>query len=75
MIVWSIWNQRNRVRLQQPSWALHLISRASKDQLAEFLVLQSPPKPTQIHYRVHWKTTTSWFCQNQLRWVCVSRGK
>ena len=54
MTVWSIWNQCNQVRLQQPSWSLHLTPQVSKDRLEEFQAVQLPPKPPPIFLRVRW---------------------
>ncbi|KAL0017052.1 hypothetical protein SO802_004121 [Lithocarpus litseifolius] len=38
--VWSIWNQRNRVRLNQPADAIHQIAYLSKKWLAEYQARQ-----------------------------------
>lgn len=55
MTVWSIWNQRNQVRLHPPSSPLHLLAQASKDRLAKFIAMQPPPKLPQILPRVRWR--------------------
>jgi len=41
--VWSIWNQRNRVQLNQPADALHQITHLSKAWLADFHARQVVP--------------------------------
>lgn len=33
MLAWSIWNQRNKVRCQEPNCSLHLLAQIAKDLL------------------------------------------
>ncbi|KAK9983964.1 hypothetical protein SO802_033489 [Lithocarpus litseifolius] len=47
--VWSIWNQRNHVRLNQPADAIHQIAYLSKKWLAEYQARQVSPGPSLIH--------------------------
>ncbi|KAK9992868.1 hypothetical protein SO802_022571 [Lithocarpus litseifolius] len=47
--VWSIWNQRNRVRLNQPADAIHQIAYLSKKWLAEYQARQVSLGPSLIH--------------------------
>ena len=52
---WSIWNQRNRVRMHQPSCSAHLLAATAKERLAEFLSVQ-PAAPLPIpKTRVQWQ--------------------
>ena len=52
---WSIWNQRNRVRMHQPSCCTHLLAATTKEKLAEFLTVQ-PAAPLPIpKTRVQWQ--------------------
>ena len=41
-MAWTIWTQRNQVRLHQPACSLHQIGQLSKERLSEFLAVQSP---------------------------------
>lgn len=34
---WAIWNQRNQVRMHQPSCSPHLLAASAKERLAEFI--------------------------------------
>ena len=43
---WSVWTQRNQVRLNKPSCTLHLIPSLAKEWLQEFLAL-NPHPPSQ----------------------------
>ena len=45
VMVWSIWSQRNQIRLHQPSCSSHLLDQNSKDCLEEFQVVQPRLKP------------------------------
>ena len=62
--VWSIWDQRNRVRLNQPVDALHQIAQLSKVWLEEFKARQVVPV-TQVrqprHSRCQWRPPPSEF--------------
>ena len=52
---WSIWNQRNRVCMHQPSCSTHLLAATAKESLAEFLLVQ-PAAPLPIPKpRVQWQ--------------------
>ncbi|KAK9991820.1 hypothetical protein SO802_026805 [Lithocarpus litseifolius] len=44
--VWSIWTQRNQVRLNKPSCSPHLISQLAKERLQEFQAVN--PHPSSI---------------------------
>ena len=49
MIAWSIWTQRNQVRLAQLNVNLHLLAQVSKDWHEEFMALQVPRSlPQQV---------------------------
>ena len=49
MIAWSIWTQRNQVRLAQLNVYLHLLAQVSKDWHEEFMALQVPRSlPQQV---------------------------
>ena len=54
---WSIWIQRNQVRLNKPSCSLHLITPLAKERLQEFQdVNPHPPSPRTAHSLVQkWK--------------------
>nr|POF00764.1 hypothetical protein CFP56_68291 [Quercus suber] len=52
---WSIWNQRNQVRMYQPSCSLHLFAATAKDRLDEFLSIQPAPRPTPPRQRIQWQ--------------------
>ena len=52
---WSIWNQRNRVRMHQPSCGLHLLAATAKDRLDEFLSVQPAPRPTPPRQWIQWQ--------------------
>ena len=54
---WSIWIQRNQVRLNKPSCSLHLITPLAKERLREFQdVNPHPPSPRTAHSLVQkWK--------------------
>ena len=60
--IWTIWNQQNRVRLNQPADALHQIAHLSKAWLADYHARQVIPG-TQVqqtrHSRNHWKPPPS----------------
>ena len=52
---WSIWDQRNRVCMHQPSCSTHLLAATAKESLAEFLLVQ-PAAPLPIPKpRVQWQ--------------------
>ncbi|XP_075645403.1 uncharacterized protein LOC142616429 [Castanea sativa] len=54
-IAWSIWQRRNRVLVQQPSWPLHEISRRAKDLVVEFFdAHQQPLRSVEQGSRVRW---------------------
>ncbi|KAK9985249.1 hypothetical protein SO802_030200 [Lithocarpus litseifolius] len=44
---WSIWTQRNQVRLNKPSCSPHLISQLAKDRLQEFQAINPHPSSTR----------------------------
>ena len=46
--IWSIWNQRNRVQLNQLANAIHQIALLSKKWLAEYQARQTSPNPVPI---------------------------
>lgn len=49
MLAWSIWNQRNKVRRQEPNCSLHLLAQIAKDLLWEFKSVQPiPPQPVVV---------------------------
>nr|POE45734.1 hypothetical protein CFP56_46506 [Quercus suber] len=55
MLAWSIWNQRNKVRCQEPSCSLHLLAQNTKDLLQEFKLVQPiPPQPVAVPH-ARWK--------------------
>ena len=47
MAAWSIWIQRNQVRLHQTASALHQVEQLSRDTFNEFLACQATPLPRQ----------------------------
>ena len=58
-MVWSIWSQRNQIRLHQPSCSSHLLDQNSKDCLEEFQVVKprlkppnQPPPPLPVFNRI-----------------------
>ncbi|XP_075645311.1 uncharacterized protein LOC142616321 [Castanea sativa] len=56
--VWSIWNQRNQARLNQPADAIHQITHLSKTWLVEFQARQVSQVSILIHTqptRCRWK--------------------
>ena len=60
--VWSIWNQRNRVRLNQPADDIHQIARLLKNWLSEFQARQVNLNSVPIHTqptRCTWKPPPS----------------
>ena len=62
VMVWSIWNQRNRVRLNQPANAIHQIAHLSKNWLAKFQANQVSHVSIPIHtqsMRCRWKPPPS----------------
>ena len=54
MTVWSIWNQRNQIRLRQPSCNTDHLARAAQDRYAEFTALQPPFRQRTQQQRVTW---------------------
>ena len=52
---WSIWNQRNRVRMHQPSCSAHLLAATAKESLAEFLSVQPAAPLPNPKPRVEWQ--------------------
>ena len=60
--VWSIWNQRNRVRLNQTADAIHQIALLSKNWLADYQSRQICPHPVTMRTqptRCKWKPPPS----------------
>ena len=55
MLAWVIWNQRNKVRLQQPSYSLHLLAQTTRDLLQEFKSVQPIPSPPVVVRCARWK--------------------
>ena len=54
-IAWSIWQRRNKMRVQQPSWPLHEISKRAKDLVVEFFdIHKQPPRSAVQGPRVRW---------------------
>ena len=61
-MVWSVWNQRNRVQLNQPAYAIHQIAHLSKNWLAKFQARQVSLNSVPIHTqptRCTWKPPPS----------------
>ena len=59
---WTIWNQRNWVRLNQPANSLHQIPHITKTWLANYHARQVTPDTTvqQAHLpRIHWRPPPS----------------
>nr|POE46102.1 hypothetical protein CFP56_34160 [Quercus suber] len=55
MFAMLAWNQRNKVRRQEPSCSLHLLAQTAKDHLQEFKSVQPiPPQPVAVP-RARWK--------------------
>ena len=54
MMVWSIWTQRNQVRLRQNALALHQIALLSKERYAKFLACQILPIVRQPRTSCRW---------------------
>nr|POE46101.1 hypothetical protein CFP56_34159 [Quercus suber] len=55
MFAMLAWNQRNKVRRQEPSCSLHLLAQTAKDLLQEFKSVQPiPPQPVAVP-RARWK--------------------
>nr|XP_023919081.1 uncharacterized protein LOC112030645 [Quercus suber] len=44
---WTIWNQRNQVRLNKPSCSSHQISQLAKERLQEFMAVNALPHSSQ----------------------------
>nr|XP_023926910.1 uncharacterized protein LOC112038333 [Quercus suber] len=55
MMIWSIWSQRNQVRLRQPSTSLQQIVQLSKDGYSEFLTCQVPTTVRAARVKKKWK--------------------
>ena len=54
-IAWSLWQRRNKIRVQQTSWPLHEISRRVRELVVEFFdIHKQPPRPTVQQSQVHW---------------------
>jgi len=54
-IAWSIWQRRNKIRVQQPSWPLHEISKKARELVVEFFnVLQQPTRPEVQRHLIKW---------------------
>ena len=58
MMVWSIWTQRNQVRLRQNALALHQIAQLSKERYAKFLARQILPVVRQPRTSCRWLPPT-----------------
>ncbi|KAL4626029.1 hypothetical protein ACB092_05G065900 [Castanea dentata] len=52
---WSMWTQRNQVRLNQPSCSSHLLASMAKERLEEFLAVQPPPRTRPMVIRSQWQ--------------------
>ena len=55
MTAWSIWTQRNRVRLHQPSCSVDQIAWVSNERYDEFIAIQPPPLPLPSKPHVQWR--------------------
>lgn len=55
MITWSIWNQRNQVRVQQPHCNLDQLAQLAKDRQDKFMAVQTPLKPRTAWQHVQWQ--------------------
>ena len=55
---WSIWTQRNQVRLHQLSYSPHQIASTAKDTLAEFVSVQPAPRSHPPRTRDQWRPPT-----------------
>lgn len=54
-MAWSVWQQRNKIRVQQPSWPLHGISSRAKDVVVEFFdIHKQPPRSAVQTSLVRW---------------------
>jgi len=54
MTVWSIWTQRNQLRLQLPSVTIDKIAQASRNRLEEYKATMPTQKSQQRHPRIPW---------------------
>ena len=55
MVTWSLWNQRNQVRLNKPCCPSDLIEAQAKEKLEEFMAT-IPDKPATLpRQRTYWK--------------------
>lgn len=53
--VWSIWNQRNQVRLHQRNCSPHRLAALARDWLAEFLSVQLALNISLPQFQVQWQ--------------------
>ena len=56
---WSIWNQRNQVRLHQPSCSPHQLDSVVKERLAESLAVQPAPHSRPPVSQCQWRPPPS----------------
>ena len=54
-MVWAIWSQRNKTRLQQPCCNLQQLAQDCEAQLAEFLDINPLPRPRPSQSQAHWQ--------------------
>ena len=55
MTAWSIWNQRNLVRMHTPCCNMNRIAQVSKERLEEFTAVIPPKPPPYPKPRIVWK--------------------
>ena len=54
-MVWVIWTQRNKTRLQQPCYNLQQLAQECEAHLAEFLDINPLPRPRPSQPQAHWQ--------------------
>ena len=55
MTTWSIWNQRNQVRMHTPCYNMNRIVQVSKERLEEFTAVIPTKPPPYSKPRIVWK--------------------
>ena len=59
MMAWSIWMQRNQVRLLQPVYALHQLAQLSSDRCNEFLAVLTILQAVSLSIHDTWRPPPS----------------
>ena len=54
-MVWAIWSQRNKTRLQQPCCDLQQLAQECEAHLAKFLDINPLPRPRPSQPQAHWQ--------------------